>query len=147
MKRRLVAVTLSLVMTMATVSEAGAATFTSPDGDSVVAVQAETDTETVDAQSDPETSSEEDIFSAGDETTDVPSQDQTEDVFSAGSDVTSQPEETPSVTTDTTDSSDAVVVKAEDWVNTENGFKLRTLFSHSSREPHPGGQLQHLLYL
>ena len=52
MKRRLVAVTLSLVMTMATVSEAGAATFTSPDGDSVVAVQAETDTETVDAQSD-----------------------------------------------------------------------------------------------
>ena len=129
MKRRLVAVTLSLVMTMATVSEAGAATFTSPDGNSVVAVQAETetetDTETVDAQSDPEASSEEDIFSAGDETTDVPSQDQTEDVFSAGSDVTSQPEETPSVTTDTTDSSDAVVVKAEDWVNTENGFKLR----------------------
>ena len=127
MKRRLVAVTLSLVMTMATVSEAGAATFTSPDGNSVVAVQAETetDTEPVDAQSDPEASSEEDIFSAGDETTDVPSQDQTEDVFSAGSDVTSQPEETPSVTTDTTDSSDAVVVKAEDWVNTENGFKLR----------------------
>ena len=129
MKRRLVAVTLSLVMTMATVSEAGAATFTSPDGNSVVAVQAETetetDTETVDAQSDPEASSEEDIFSAGDETTDVPSQDQTEDVFSAGSDVISQPEETPSVTTDTTDSSDAVVVKAEDWVNTENGFKLR----------------------
>ena len=127
MKRRLVAVTLSLVMTVATVSEAGAATFTSPDGNSVVAVQAETetDTEPVDAQSDPEASSEEDIFSAGDETTDVPSQDQTEDVFSAGSDVTSQPEETPSVTTDTTDSSDAVVVKAEDWVNTENGFKLR----------------------
>ena len=127
MKRRLVAVTLSLVMTMATVSEAGAATFTSPDGNSVVAVQAETetDTEPVDAQSDPEASSEEDIFSAGDETTDVPSQDQTEDVFSAGNDVTSQPEETPSVTTDTTDSSDAVVVKAEDWVNTENGFKLR----------------------
>ena len=120
MKRRLVAVTLSLVMTVATVSEAGAATFTSPDGNSVVAVQAETetDTEPVDAQSDPEASSEEDIFSAGDETTDVPSQDQTEDVFSAGSDVTSQPEETPSVTTDTTDSSDAVVVKAEDWVNT-----------------------------
>ena len=56
MKRRLVAVTLSLVMTMATVSEAGAATFTSPDGNSVVAVQAETetDTEPVDAQSDPE---------------------------------------------------------------------------------------------
>ena len=64
MKRRLVAVTLSLVMTMATVSEAGAATFTSPDGNSVVAVQAETetDTEPVDAQSDPEASSEEDNF-------------------------------------------------------------------------------------
>ena len=39
MKRRVVAVTLSLIMTMATVSEAGAAVFTSPDGDDNVIVQ------------------------------------------------------------------------------------------------------------
>ena len=45
MKRRLVAVTLSLIMTMATVSEAGAATFTSPDTDLAVATQ--TDAEEV----------------------------------------------------------------------------------------------------
>ena len=45
MKRRLVAVTLSLIMTMATVSEAGAAAFTSPDTDLAVATQ--TDAEEV----------------------------------------------------------------------------------------------------
>ena len=39
MKRRLVAVTLSLIMTMATVSEAGAAAFTSPDTAPAVATQ------------------------------------------------------------------------------------------------------------
>ena len=39
MKRRLVAVTLSLIMTMATVSEAGAAAFTSPDAAPAVATQ------------------------------------------------------------------------------------------------------------
>ena len=45
MKRRLVAVTLSLIMTMATVSEAGAAAFTSPDTAPAVATQ--TDAEKV----------------------------------------------------------------------------------------------------
>ena len=45
MKRRLVAVTLSLIMTMATVSEAGAAAFTSPDTAPAVATQ--TDAEAV----------------------------------------------------------------------------------------------------
>ena len=45
MKRRLVAVTLSLIMTMATVSEAGAAAFTSPDTAPAVATQ--TDAEEV----------------------------------------------------------------------------------------------------
>ena len=47
MKRRLVAVTLSLIMTMATVSEAGAAAFTSPDTAPAVATQ--TDAEEVNA--------------------------------------------------------------------------------------------------
>lgn len=45
MKRRLVAVTLSLIMTMATVSEAGAAAFTSPD--TALAVATQTDAEEV----------------------------------------------------------------------------------------------------
>ena len=45
MKRRVVAVTLSLIMTMATVSEAGAAAFTSPDTAPAVATQ--TDAEEV----------------------------------------------------------------------------------------------------
>ena len=45
MKRRLVAVTLSLIMTMATVCEAGAAAFTSPDTAPAVATQ--TDAEEV----------------------------------------------------------------------------------------------------
>ena len=49
MKRRLVAVTLSLIMIMATVSEAGAAAFTSPDTAPAVATQ--TDAEEVNAHS------------------------------------------------------------------------------------------------
>lgn len=129
MKRRLVAVTLSLVMTMATVSEAGAAAFTSPDRDSAV-VQT-TDAEAVVEQPDTETvSGEDDIFSAGDEISDgiadVSSQDSTEDTFSAGTNATEgQQDETPAVITNTTDTTDAVLVKAEDWVSTEDGFKLR----------------------
>ena len=45
MKRRLVAVTLSLIMTMATVSEAGAAAFTSPDTAPAVATQTDAEEE------------------------------------------------------------------------------------------------------
>ena len=87
MKRRLVAVTLSLVMTMATVSEAGAAAFTSPDESAVVTQVTETDTEDVSVAEEPsetDTDSDEvDIFSSGDDTADVPAQDQTDDVFTA----------------------------------------------------------------
>ena len=116
MKRRLVAVTLSLVMTMATVSEAGAAAFTSPDVTSSVIAQTE------------EADAEEDVFSAGDDETETPSQEETDDTFTAGTDITAvQPEETPaaSTSTDITDTTGAVAVKAEDWVSTEEGFKLR----------------------
>ena len=65
MKRRLVAVTLSLIMTMATVSEAGAAVFTSPDTASAVATQTDgTDAEEVNVTE--ETSeTESDAFSDG----------------------------------------------------------------------------------
>ena len=70
MKRRLVAVTLSLIMTMATVSEAGAAAFTSPDTAPAVATQ--TDAEKVNVTE--ETSeTEADAFSDGDDGTAVPS--------------------------------------------------------------------------
>lgn len=131
MKRRLVAVTLSLVMTMATVSEAGAATFTSPDESAAVTQVTETDTEDVsvaEESSETDTDSDEvDIFSSGDDTADVPAQDQTDDIFTAGTDAaaTAQQDQTPAVTTGTTDAEGAVVVKAEDWVSTEAGFKLR----------------------
>ena len=138
MKRRLVAVTLSLIMTMATVSEAGAAVFTSPDGENVAVQTTETATEDVEntagqtvAESG-DNSSAEDIFSSGDAvaddvTSDAISQDKEEDVFSAGtdSDTVVQMDQTPNVTADTTNAEGAVVVKAEDWVSTENGFKLR----------------------
>lgn len=88
MKRRLVAVTLSLIMTMATVSEAGAAAFTSPDTDLAVATQ--TDAEEVNdteetsetGTSETETSgTEADDFSDGDDGTAVPSQEQTDDTL------------------------------------------------------------------
>lgn len=127
MKRRLVAVTLSLIMTMATVSEAGAAAFTSPDTAPAVATQ--TDAEEVNVTE--ETSetgtseTEADAFSDGDDGTAVPSQEQTDDAFTAGTDTAAAlPDETPS-TADATDAVGATVVKAEDWVSTENGFKLR----------------------
>ena len=129
MKRRLVAVTLSLVMTMATVSEAGAAAFTSPDETVVQAtLQTETDeTEnTEDVSEQPTAESEEDIFSSGDDTTGILSQNDTEDIFSAGTDGSAdvQQDQIPAAT-DTIDEAGAVAVKAEDWVSTENGFKLR----------------------
>ena len=68
---------------------------------------------------------EADAFSDGDDGTAVPSQEQTDDAFTAGTDTAAAlPDETPS-TADATDAVGAAVVKAEDWVSTENGFKLR----------------------
>ena len=86
MKRRVVAVTLSLIMTMATVSEAGAAVFTSPDGDDNVIVQQSEEVNDTEQQ---ETEVTEDIFTSGEEQT-AP-QDQTVDVFSATADGTETP--------------------------------------------------------
>ena len=119
MKRRLVAVTLSLIMTMATVSEAGAAAFTSPD--TALAVATQTDAEEVNVTE--ETSeTEADAFSDGDDGTAVPSQEQTDDAFTAGTDTAaSLPDETPS-TADATDAVGAAVVKAEDWGKHREGL-------------------------
>ena len=67
-------------MTMATVSEAGAAAFTSPDTAPAVATQ--TDAEEVNVTE--ETSeTEANAFSDGDDGTAVPSQEQTDDAFTA----------------------------------------------------------------
>ena len=83
MKRRLVAVTLSLIMTMATVSEAGAAAFTSPDTAPAVATQTDAEEVTVTEET---SETEADAFSDGDDGTAVPSQEQTDDAFTAGTD-------------------------------------------------------------
>ena len=125
MKRRLVAVTLSLVMTMATVSEASAAAFTSPDCNSVVAETSEESMQ--DVESTAEQIETEDVFSSGDdEVTDVTPQDSQKDAFSAGTESDGQSVEAPNVISDNVaDATDAVTVNAEDWINTENGFKLR----------------------
>ena len=100
MKRRLVAVTLSLIMTMATVSEAGAAAFTSPDTAPVVATQtdaeevnvteetSETGTSETGTSETGTSETEADAFSDGDDGTAVPSQEQTDDATDAvGADV------------------------------------------------------------
>ena len=124
MKRRVVAVTLSLIMTMATVSEAGAAVFTSPDGDDNVIVQQSEEVNDTEQQ---ETEVTEDIFTSGEEQT-AP-QDQTEDVFSATADGTETPAsaQITSATSEavTADASGALVVNAEDWIREGNEFKLQ----------------------
>ena len=80
---------------------------------------------------------EADAFSDGDDGTAVPSQEQTDDAFTAGTDTTAAlPDETPS-TADATDAVGAAVVKAEDWVSTENGFKLRKMIRKQQQQHYP----------
>ena len=121
MKRRLVAVTLSLIMTMATVSEAGAAAFTSPDTAPAVATQ--TDAEEVNVTE--ETSeTEADAFQMEMMDSSTITGTDRRRIYSGTDTAAALPDETPS-TADATDAVGAAVVKAEDWVSTENGFKLR----------------------
>lgn len=125
MKRRLVAVMLSLIMTMATVSEAGAAAFTSPETESAAVGQTAETEEDAEPVSEPETVLSGDSFSDGEDTTDAASTEPEEDTFSAGTDTPAasvQVTVTPAATADT---EGAVTVTAEDWISTENGFKLR----------------------
>ena len=98
---------------MATVSETGAAAFTSPD-EAAVQVTAQT-TETVEAEDAAEqqetvADSEEDIFSSGEENTDMSFQDEADDAFSSGTAGESdrQQEQIPTVATDTADTEGAV---------------------------------------
>ena len=144
MKKRLVAVILSLFMCTSMVSEAGAAAFTSPDA---AVSDVETDTESIVTENTEEST---DDVEAGDETEDLVSdfssgaeednisdaadsnvQDNAQaDCFSSGADdstaVSDAAQKAASVQQVPVVSADgAVVVKAEDWVQTENGFKLK----------------------
>lgn len=144
MKKRLVAVILSLFMCTSMVSEAGVAAFTSPDA---AVSDVETDTESIVTENTEEST---DDVEAGDETEDLVSdfssgaeednisdaadsnvQDNAQaDCFSSGADdsaaVSDAAQKAASVQQVPVVSADgAVVVKAEDWVQTENGFKLK----------------------
>lgn len=131
MKKRSVAVMLSLVMCTATVSEAGAASFVSSDL-SVESEEQQTEvSQDLPEETQMETSqdvSETDLFSAGegaDAGLDEMDAELTEDIFSSGAE--DDAFQTTAAASDMMmeDPSGAVCVTAEDWVQTEEGFKLR----------------------
>ena len=115
MKKRLVAVMLGLTLSLATVGEAGAAAFSSPDSEMVQAEMTETENT--------------DVFSAGD----GDEQDaQTDDADHIQAEFSSDAEDELSTVTAGTVVTDgsletgaAVVVQAEDWVQEKGHFKLR----------------------
>ena len=115
MKKRLVAVMLGLTLSLATVGEAGAAAFSSPDSEMVQAEMEETENV--------------DVFSAGD----GDEQDaQTDEVDHIQDEFSSDVEDELSTGTAGTVVADssletgaAVVVQAEDWVQENGHFKLR----------------------
>lgn len=139
MKKRLVAVTLGVILSLSTVGEAGASVFSSPEDtaasqDEIAgseAAESETDSaETADtSEVQPEDSGAEDLFSAGEYagTSDAEPQDSSS-AFSSGEDET-QPaavsQITDAVPAEQQDDSDAVSVKAEDWIREDDHFKLR----------------------
>ena len=108
-------------MTMATVSEAGAAAFTSPDTAPAVATQ--TDAEEVNVTE--ETSeTEADAFQMEMMGQQYHHRNRQTTHYSGNGYAAALPDRDAS-TADATDAVGAAVVKAEDWVSTENGFKLR----------------------
>ncbi len=136
MKKRLVAVTLGVILSLSTVGEAGAAAFSSSDSEVVVqdeTTESESTDETETSTDEPEA---EDLFSAGENgdtnTDDVEFQSTGDNSseFSAGDET-----ETPvSVPADETDDSDSVSVKAEDWIMEEGHFKLHKSVKESSTD-------------
>ena len=114
MKKRLVAVMLGLTLSLATVGEAGAAAFSSPDSEMVQAEMTETENT--------------DVFSAGN----GDEQDaQTDDADHIQAEFSSDAEDELSTVTAGTVVTDgsletgaAVVVQAEDWVQEKGHFKL-----------------------
>lgn len=144
MKKKSVAVMLSLTMCMATVSEAGAASFISggisdistESEASQTEIETEIETETpqdlsedIQTESSQDLSVDMDLFSAGegsDGGLDEMDADLEEDVFSSGIEESDAFQADAATASDTIeDLSDAIYVKAEDWMQTENGFKLR----------------------
>ena len=115
MKKRLVAVMLGLTLSLATVGEAGAAAFSSPDSETV---QAEI-TETENA----------DVFSAGDgdeQDAQTDDADHIQDEFSSDAEDELSTGTAGTVVTDgSLETGAAVVVQAEDWVQENGHFKLR----------------------
>lgn len=134
MKKRSVAIMLSLVMCTATVSEAGAASFTSgdlsvetKDLQTEVSQDLSAETQTEVSQ---DISMEADVFSSGEELDaglDEMDVDLTEDIFSSGTEDADDFQTTAAAASDTMieDPSGAISVTAEDWIQTEEGFKLR----------------------
>ena len=113
MKKRLVAVMLGLTLSLATVGEAGAAAFSSPDSEMVQAEMTETENT--------------DVFSAGD----GDEQDaQTDDADHIQAEFSSDAEDELStgtagtvVTDGSLETGAAVIVQAKDWVQENGHFK------------------------
>ena len=125
MKKRLVAVMLGLTLSLATVGEAGAAAFSSPDSEMV--------------QAEMEEAENVDVFSAGDgdeQDAQTDEADHIQDEFS--SDVE---DELSTVTAGTVvadgslETGTAVIVQAEDWVQENGHFKLRKTVTAPATEP------------
>lgn len=128
---------LSLTMCMATVSEAGAASFISGDaGTESEGSQTETEGEVPqdlsgDTQMEvsEDLSADTDVFSSGEESDgglDEMDADLEEDIFSSGIEESGVFQADASAASDQMeDPSDAIHVTAQDWVQTEDGFKLR----------------------
>ena len=114
MKKRLVAVMLGLTLSLATVGEAGAAAFSSPDSEMVQAEMTETENA--------------DVFSAGDgdeQDAQTDDADDIQDEFSSDAEDELSTVTAGTVATDgSLETGTAVVVQAEDWVQENGHFKL-----------------------
>lgn len=125
MKKRLVAVMLGLTLSLATVGEAGAAAFSSPDSEMVQAEMEETENA--------------DVFSAGDgdeQDTQTDDADHIQDEFSSDAEDGLSTVTAGTVATDgSLETGTAVVVQAEDWVQENGHFKLRKTVIAPAAEP------------
>lgn len=125
MKKRLVAVMLGLTLSLATVGEAGAAAFSSPDSEMVQAEMEETENA--------------DVFSAGDgdeQDTQTDDTDHIQDKFSSDAEDGLSTVTAGTVATDgSLEIGIAVVVQAEDWVQENGHFKLRKTVTAPAAEP------------
>lgn len=143
---------LSLTMCMATASEAGATAFISGDirteseesqteeeTEAEIEAEAEIETETwqdLSEETEADTDVDIDVFSSGEGSED----DLDEEVFSSG--IESDVFEEDAATASDTDLSDSICVTAEDWVQTEEGFKLRRVEIETEVTEQPAEQAE-----